>query len=138
MWVWAFELIERAWQLCRGVCEYALGQGNVGDVRLDEGEEDARLIDTDSIVDSAGDDEGNGEGEDEAIRVGRLLVRQFHHNTYHLHSRLRSVRRGTGGPLTESELKELCGKGWRWSSVGGTVEGKWWINVARTWGIALD
>ena len=148
MWIWAFELVERAWRLCRGVCEYALGQGQIGDLRLEEeGEEDARLIDT-SDFDVAGregddndsdDGEDDGEGrEDEAIRVGRLLLRQFHHNTYHLHARLKGVRRGTGGRLTETELKELCGKSWRWSNVSDTAEGKWWIDIARTWGIALD
>jgi hypothetical protein len=150
MWLWAFELLERAWRLCRGVCEYALGQGNVGDVRLEEGEEDARLIDPHSYLDSTsdtegedddGEDEEDGPGagrEDEAIRVGRLLVRQFHHNTYHLHSRLKSVRRGTGGKLTEAELKELCGKSWRWSSVSDSAEGKWWIDLARMWGVSLE
>ena len=146
MWLWAFELLERAWRLCRGVCEYALGQGNVGDVRLEGGEEDARLIDPHSVLDSTDgeadseeDEDGVGAGrEDEAIRVGRLLVRQFHHNTYHLHSRLKSVRRGTGGKLTETELKELCGKSWRWSRLGDTAEGKWWIDLATIWGVSLE
>jgi hypothetical protein len=144
MWLWAFELIERAWKLCRGVCEYALGQGNVGEVRLEDGEEDARLIeDVDSP--SSGSEDGEqsdvdagDEREDEAIRVGRLLLRQFHHNTYHLHKQLRKVRKGAGGPLTEAELKELCGKSWRWRSVGDSVEGRWWSGLARTWGLVIE
>jgi hypothetical protein len=146
MWLWAFELIERAWKLCRGVCEYALGQGNVGDVRLGEGEEDARLIGDDRPdSDDSEDEDGDGDesdvddgSEDEAVRVGRLLLRQFHHNTYHLHKQLRKVRKGAGGALTEAELKELCGKTWRWRNVGDSVEGRWWCDLARTWGLVLE
>jgi hypothetical protein len=40
-----FGLARAPFPLCKGVCEYALGQGNVGDIALSEGEEDARLID---------------------------------------------------------------------------------------------
>lgn len=139
MWIWAFEIFERAWKLCRGVCEYALGQGVQGEIALEQGEEDARLID-DPSLDPHDDEEerSEDEGEDEAIRVGRLLLRQFHHNSYHLFSRLKAVRRGTGGALTDKELKELIGKSWRLGSIGGVAtEAKWWNDLARTWGIVI-
>lgn len=124
--------------MCRGVCEYALGQGVQGEIALDHGEEDARLIDDDSLnVDE--EHEEDEEREDEAIRVGRLLLRQFHHNSYHLYNRLKAVRRGTGGPLTEKELKELIGKSWRLGSIGGVAtEAKWWNDLAKTWGVVID
>ena len=145
MWLWAFELIERAWKLCRGVCEYALGQGNIGEVRLGEGEEDARLIgdglESDGDEDAEASDDAEAaedEREDEAVRVGRLLVRQFHHNTYHLHKQLRKTRERAGGPLNEAELKDLCGKSWRWRSVGDSAEGRWWSDLARTWDYVLE
>lgn len=143
LWVWAFEVLERAWNLCKGVCEYALGQGNVGDIALSEGEEDARLIDDqapgDSLIDDEDEDEREGSAsEAEAVRVGRLLLRQFHHNTYHLHARLQAVRRGTGGPLTETEVRELVGRSWRLGRLLGSDEGRWWNSLATTWGIAMD
>ena len=96
----------------------------------DEGEEDARLL---------GDvDEGDvyAEEEDEAVRRGRLVARQFWHNTYHLHTRLSGVVAGSGR-LTENQLRVLCGA--RWTpfarAVGETDEGRWWGHLARRWGL---
>lgn len=141
-----------------GMCEYAIGRGGsvgddgVGQVRLDEGEEDARLLggdDDDFDLDhedgergendqEMGGDERENE-EDHALRTGRLILRQFHHNSYHLHNRLTSVMKGNTlrEGLTESELKELIGKKWTWGDVRGSQEGKFWSDLAMTWGLVL-
>ena len=145
-----------------GVCEFAVGRGRVGEVRLDEGEEGDPLfgeyddsppeLGTISTLsraqrgmengDESEDELENDVGEDEAIRRGRLVVRQFHHHTYHLYGRLRHLRRGDGGAdLTEAEVRELCGVS-RWTLFGGspgtTQEGRWWISLARRWGITEE
>ncbi len=139
LWMIAFELLERLWKLCVGVCEYAIGRGQVGEDRIDEdeeygeGEEDGRLLgDADEEVVNADED------EDESVRKGRLILRQFQHNSYHLHARLKTATKGMRGEtLTEAQLRELCGT--KWSVFGGglsqTAEGIWWNNLSRVWGL---
>ncbi|WWC86366.1 uncharacterized protein L201_001242 [Kwoniella dendrophila CBS 6074] len=152
-WLMAFEILERAWMLCMGVCEFAVGRGNVGEqghLRLDEGEEDARLLE--SSLDDENDlitippgqeDEIDQELEDEAIRRGKLILRQLHHNTYHLHSRLQEVisSRSPGtssrsAPLSQVEIKQLIGSKWPLSGSGG--EAQFWVDIARVWGMTMD
>jgi len=147
LWMMAFEMLERVWRLCVAVCEYAIGRGDVGSVggdraiRIDEDEgeggEDARLlgeVDEDVLI----GEERDGDGEDEAVRRGRLILRQLQHNSYHLHGRLRGVAKGSVGErLTEAQMRELCGT--RWSMLGGgvgdTAEGQWWNDLAGVWGL---
>ncbi|WVR05979.1 hypothetical protein IAU60_003007 [Kwoniella sp. DSM 27419] len=145
-WLLAFEVISRVWQVCVGVCEFAVGKGRVGGeghVRLDEGEEDARLLGADDQLslnppdDESADDETV---EDEAVRRGRLILRQLHHNTYHLHSQLMEVlSKRTNSPETESvpltraELKRLVGS--KWSLRGSREEERFWSDLARVWGM---
>ena len=146
----AFELLERVWALCVGVCDYAIGRGRGngedyghGSIRIDgvddasgeRGEEDARLLDhvDEDTLEEVGE-------EDQAIRTGRLLLRQLQHDSFHLHARLRAViirSAGDGDMLTEAQLRELCGTRWSFfgGSVGGTAEGKWWNDLARVWGL---
>ncbi|ORX36087.1 hypothetical protein BD324DRAFT_630100 [Kockovaella imperatae] len=162
LWLVAFELLEKVWRLCVGVCEFAVGRGSVGDIRLEAGEENDPLFgEYDESPPEIGtlanlgniaaegsdynDDGAEGDGlstdvgEEESIRRGRLVLRQFHHQSYHFYRRLKQLRRGDGGDgLTEAELRELCGTS-RWTIWGGdpgsTVEGKWWTALARRWGI---
>ncbi|WWC58490.1 uncharacterized protein I303_101033 [Kwoniella dejecticola CBS 10117] len=148
-WLLAFEVMERAWKLCVGVCEFAVGRGRVGEeghLRLDEGEEDARLLggEEEIITTPPGgeEEEEDNEPEDEAIRRGRLILRQMHHETYHLHSRLKEViesrPRGEGSrmsPLTQSELRLLVGSRWPLSGQG---ESQFWSDIATVWGMTID
>lgn len=83
-WLFAFEVFERCWSLCVGVCEYATGRGRVGEIALKDGEDDARLLGPEDLL--IGDD-GEAVAEDEAVRRGRLILRQFWHQTYHSSSR---------------------------------------------------
>lgn len=145
----AFELLERVWKLCVGVCEYAIGRGRVGDsggsIRIDgdigegDGEEDARLlgeVDADDLVRE--DEEGDEGDEEQAVRRGRLILRQLQHKSYHLHRRLiAATKENKGETLTEAQLRELCGTRWSLFSgnLAGTVEGKWWNDLARVWGL---
>ncbi|WVW82422.1 hypothetical protein I302_104432 [Kwoniella bestiolae CBS 10118] len=148
-WLLAFELFERAWKLCMGVCEFAVGRGRVGEeghLRLDEGEEDARLLDEEDEIISIPPGEENEideEPEDEAIRRGRLILRQLYHNTYHLHSRLKDIidarPRGEGSraaPLNQGEVKQLVGGRWPLGGSGG--EEQFWVDIARMWGMTVD
>ncbi|WVQ85234.1 hypothetical protein IAT38_007399 [Cryptococcus sp. DSM 104549] len=161
-WLLAFELLERVWRLCVGVCEFAVGKGSVGAtsstgsggdgyIRLEEGEEDARLLggdDEDELVSALEnasttpiDDEDSASQEDEAVRQGRLILRQLQHNTYHVHSSLREVlaKRPRGseaaGALTAPEVKVLAGSRWLTGSGG---EARFWVDVARVWGLTVD
>ena len=176
LWVYAFELLERMWQLCSGVCEYAIGKGNVGygPIALGpdelgqegsgegEGEEDARMLGDvdDALIGSstlrsatqatgvgakAGNekltgDEGEDEDEEDLVRRGRLMLRQLQHNTYHLHARLKSVlgdgERQTG--ISEPQLKMLVGSRWFGGKISETIEGSWWSDLARVWGMTRD
>ncbi|WWC99799.1 hypothetical protein V866_006707 [Kwoniella sp. B9012] len=147
-WLLAFELLERAWKLCMGVCDFAVGRGNVGEqghFRLDEGEEDARLLDEDDeiISDLGGEEEIDEDPEDEAIRRGKLILRQLHHNTYHLHSKLRKTMdarpRGETSrtaALNQTEVRQLVGSKWPLGGSGG--EGQFWKDIARVWGMTVD
>ena len=124
-----------------GVCEYAIGRGKVaGELRINEddenveGEEDARLLgdlDEDELEEETTE-------EDEAVRKGRLILRQFQHNSYHLHGRLKSAIKDASQPrLTEPQLRELCGTRWNLFgiSLSETDEGRWWITLAKVWGM---
>ncbi|WWC66490.1 uncharacterized protein I206_100392 [Kwoniella pini CBS 10737] len=148
-WLLAFEVMERAWKLCVGVCGFAVGRGIVGEeghLRLDEGEEDAHLLGSEDDVITAPDGEEDGidnESEDEAIRRGRLILRQLHHNTFHLHSRLEGIinSRPRGeysrtAPLTQVEIRQLVGT--RWPLTGTGSEERFWIDIARVWGLTVD
>ncbi|OCF45353.1 hypothetical protein I317_00876 [Kwoniella heveanensis CBS 569] len=174
-WLLAFEILERAWKLCVGVCEFAVGRGRVGEtdeghLRLDEGEEDARLLDDvdvdvedgePDLIDSqprANNDDDDGEAEedkeDEAIRRGRLILRQLHHNTYHLHHQLRAILASRSdisqtAPLKEAEIKQLIGDSvgrWSWAFAGGGsiggggsgAEVAFWKDVSRVWGLTSE
>lgn len=145
-----------------GARERGRGRG----IYLDEaeGDEDARLLGDDEAENQnlrdGGEDEhlnlgGNGDGEeeilgdgeegdeDEALRQGRLILRQLYHNTYHLHRRLEEVRNGrTKGGLTEKELAVLVGSRWGlggWmGGRGGLEEGRFWVDVAGRWGMVHD
>lgn len=157
MWLLAFELYERLYKLCVGVCEFATGRGYTSDpdhpslgggpIRLGDGEEDARLLDLEDVEDAEGSvaqtetavsQPGHTE-EDEAVRIGILMLRQLHHHTYHLHHKLKMVRKSLhGAELTQDELKELIGKKITWGGdLRQSVQGKWWIDLARTWDVVV-
>lgn len=139
-WLLAFDVFSRAWNLCAGVCAYAVGTGAAGsgqgEIALDEGEEDARLLpDGEDMLDDGLTEEEDGpdasKDEDEAVRRGRLLLRQFHHNTYHLHARLRTVLgRTRPANLSRTHLRELC----RARIFSKADEAVFWRILAERWG----
>jgi hypothetical protein len=174
-WLLAFDVFSKAWELCVGVCEYAVGRGSVGVIALREAEEDAALLGDDLqglMEEYEGDDDGHdghynpdnhhnhhnnpysrdsqgGQGtdagtgvgaerairkEDEAVRRGRLILRQLHHQTFHLHARLVDVvgpRSTRKQELDEGEVRALLGG----RVFGGQGEGAFWRDVARVWGV---
>lgn len=139
-WLLAFDVFSRAWNLCAGVCGYAVGTGaagsSIGEIALDEGEEDARLLpDGEDVLDGLAEEEADESDavtdEDEAVRRGRLLLRQFHHNTFHLHARLRAVLGRTRPPtLSRAHLRELC----RARIFSKADEAVFWNLLAEKWG----
>ncbi|OXB34047.1 hypothetical protein LQV05_002067 [Cryptococcus neoformans] len=154
-WLVIYELLEKVWKVCVGVCEFAAGRGNIGmqggGVRLQDGEEEEQLLDNageDDLLDlleEAGDEAATVQGEsapepeeDEAVRQGRLILRQLFHHTYHLHSHLLSVLNGrprgerSMGQLSDLEVKTLSG---RWA---GAQDAMFWRGVARRWGSIVD
>jgi hypothetical protein len=159
-WLLAFDIFSRAWELCVGVCEYAVGRGRVGagGIALPHSdefaaweEEDARLLGDEEVVPDQSSQDGEAEGdgqrrdawevEDEAVRRGRLILRQLHHHTYHLHARLLDVLRvgsraggtvgGARGELDEKVIRALVGA----RVFGGVGEVVFWQDVAREWGV---
>lgn len=148
IWLVVFEMLERVWNLCVGVCEFAMGRGNVGGpIALPEGEEDARrLLETDMselIVDEDEDVETLDEPPigpsssipDDVARRGRLILDQLHHNAYHLYARLIGVAAG-GWELTDDNLRTLTGAS-RLNPWGGrgSAEAQFWLRLARTWDV---
>jgi hypothetical protein len=163
-WLLAFDVFSKAWELCVGVCEYAVGRGSVGVIALREAEEDAALLgdDLQGLMEEYEGDDGDSEGhdnlyhnhenqynrdtqggagaerpkgkEDEAVRRGRLILRQLHHQTFHLHARLVDVvgpRSTRKQELDEGEVRALLGG----RVFGGQGEGAFWRDVARVWGV---
>lgn len=162
LWLVVFEMLERIWHLCVGVCEFALGRGNVGSgpIALPDGEEDAQRLltaDISDLLDDAtqpdsdddGDDDEDGLDEpsassstarsssvpDDTARRGRLILDQLHHNAYHLYARLVGVAAG-GWELSDANLRSLTGAS-RLSPWGGRGSGdaQFWLRLARTWNV---
>lgn len=143
-WLLAFDVFSRAWNLCAGVCAYAVGSGVTGrptgeivlgaedDDRIDEDGEDTQLLpdDNDDEEDNAIADSDQRDG-DEAVRRGRLLLRQFHHHSYHLYTQLRSVLgRRRPAELSRADLRELC----QARIFSKADEALFWSFLAEQWG----
>ncbi|BEI85320.1 hypothetical protein CcaverHIS002_0507210 [Cutaneotrichosporon cavernicola] len=147
IWLIVFEMLERVWNLCVGVCEFAMGRGHVvGPIALPEGEEDARrLLATDMSELSGDEDDEEAFDEqpivapttipDDTARRGRLILDQLHHNAYHLYARLIGVAAG-GWELTDDNLRTLTGAS-RLNPWGGrgSVEAQFWLRLARKWNV---
>ncbi|KAL7424800.1 hypothetical protein Q5752_000484 [Cryptotrichosporon argae] len=143
LWLLVYLVAERAWALCVGVAEYAIGKGRVGAVRLGdetllgdaEGEEEAE--------EDAGADTDTDTDTDDASRRGREILRRLEHQTHHVFLRLAEVRAaaarsgsgtandsGSGGrkhALSDAELRLLGVK-------RQTAEGRFWDGAAGAWG----
>jgi hypothetical protein len=125
--------VDRVWTICAGVCEYAVGRGRVGAGALslgpDEGDEDGDE-NTQLLLDDEGEDGTELGEEDEAVRRGRLILRQLHHNTFHLHASLASLRvgDGAGGMLSLKQVREVTGK---W--IVKEDEARFYSDLARRW-----
>lgn len=118
------------------MCEYAVGRGRVGEIHLEEGDEDARHLPRD-LEDI--EDEGilaTQVEEDGAVRRGRLILRQLYHSTYHLHARMVQVvvngRRGK--QIGDKEVKELTGT----KLFVSAEEVKFWRDLARHWDLVVE
>jgi hypothetical protein len=125
--------VDRVWTICAGVCEYAVGRGRVGAGALslgpdegdEEGDENRQLL-------PGEDGEEEDTEEDEAVRRGRLILRQLHHNTFHLHASLVALRVGSGGGdggmLSLKQVREVTGK---W--IVKEDEARFFSDLARRW-----
>jgi len=120
--------------MCAGVCEYAVGRGQVGislqgdgrqgDVRGLDGEDESLLQRDDEVGNE--EDEGHGAGNDEARR-GQTILRRFYHHSYHLGALLDTVHT-SGEVMTMGQVRELTGK---WRVTGD--EFRFWSDLARRW-----
>lgn len=139
-WMTLYDLMDRVWSLCTGVCEYAVGKGRVGEISLGldrdrdyggegdrDGEEDARLLDDQDIQD--GQEEGDMEMESE-VGKGRMIMRQLYHNTHHLHQRLQDLSLDDGG-ITKGQARRLTGQ---WIVSEDDI--RFWTDLRCRWGIS--
>ncbi|WVN85166.1 uncharacterized protein L203_100311 [Cryptococcus depauperatus CBS 7841] len=147
-WLLVYEVLERIWRVCVGVCGFAVGHGNVeGELRLEDGAEDARLLssareeDLLDLLSEAASEENttlNVTSEDELARQGRLILRQLFHNTHHFYVHLLSVlasrpkEQQSIGQLNDAEVKELT------SLWDGKLEVVFWREITRRWGVLFD
>ena len=127
-WITFYDLFDKVYSICAGVCEYAVGRGQVGislsgdnhsRQGLGEGEEEELLQDA----------EGNEEGEGEAdeAKKGQMILRQFYHHSYHLGALLDNITT-PGEAMTMGKVRELTGK---WRVTG--EEYKFWSDLAKRW-----
>lgn len=127
-WITFYDLFDKVYSICAGVCEYAVGRGQVGislpgdshsRQGLCEGEEEELL------QDAEGNEEGEGEA-DEAKR-GQMILRQFYHHSYHLGALLEDIPK-PGEAMTMGKVRELTGK---WRVTGDDY--KFWSDLAGHW-----
>ncbi|KAL1411340.1 hypothetical protein Q8F55_002291 [Vanrija albida] len=150
LWLMVFEVLERIWSLCVGVCEFAIGRGRAGAIALEEDEDTLQhLLSADGrpeLDDVAGDDDeaqdlpplaGDNDAPiaDDTARRGRLILGQLRHNTHHLYARLLAVAAGKW-ELSDADLRELTGASRLspWSG-RGSVDSRFWLALARTWNV---
>jgi hypothetical protein len=134
-WITFYDLYNKVYTICAGVCEYAVGRGQVGSISLQGdsiGQGDGRGLDgeeEDGLLQNQDEDqneEGEREGNEESRR-GQMILRQFYHHSYHLRALLDTVHT-PGQVMTMGQVRELTGK-WR---VTGDVF-KFWSDLARRW-----
>lgn len=144
MWLLMFEMLERIWHLCVGVCEFALGRGRVGGpINLEDGDEDAHLLNA-NLTDIANEDDDDDDEPlpdgtavsipDESARRGRLILDQLHHNAHHLYARLIGTAAGTW-ELSDSNLRTLSGSSRLTWGGRESADSKFWLALARTWNV---
>ena len=118
--------------MCAGVCEYAVGRGQVGISLSGDGRQgDGRGLDGEngSLLQREDEDqneEDEREGNEEARR-GQLILRRFYHHSYHLGALLDTVHT-SGEVMTMGQVRELTGK-WRVTA----DEFRFWSDLARRW-----
>jgi hypothetical protein len=133
-WITFYDLFDRIYSMCAGVCEYAVGRGQVGislgdDSRQGDGRgldgEDESLLQRE---DEVGNEEDEGEeGGNEESRRGQMILRRVYHHSYHLRALLDTVHT-SGEVMTMGQVRELTGK---WRVTG--EEYKFWSDLARRW-----
>jgi len=119
--------------MCAGVCEYAVGRGQIGislpgdgrqgDGRGLDGEEEDGLLQNEDDNDN---EEDEREGDEEARR-GQKILRRFYHHSYHLGALLDTVHT-SGEVMTMGQVRELTGK---WRVTGD--EFRFCSDLARRW-----
>ena len=128
-WITFYDLFDKVYSICAGVCEYAVGRGQVGislpgdshsRQGLGEGEEEAELLQNDDV------DDGEG-GEGNEAKRGQMILRQFYHHSYHLGALLDNITT-PGEAVTMGQVRELTGK---WRVTGD--ESKFWSDLAKRW-----
>jgi hypothetical protein len=134
-WITFYDLFDKVYTICAGVCEYAVGRGQVGSISLQgDGDGDRRgqgheeedeLLQNEDEVDND-DEEDEREGNEETRR-GQMILRRFYHHSYHLRALLDTVHT-SGEVMTMGQVRELTGK---WRVTGD--EYKFWSDLARRW-----
>ena len=140
-WITFYNLYDKVYSICAGVCEYAVGRGQAGislghdshsrqgDGRGLDGEEADGLLQNDN-EDEDEDEDDNEEDEregNEETRRGQMILRRFYHHSYHLRALLDTVHT-SGEVMTMGQVRELTGK---WRVTGD--EFKFWSDLAKRW-----
>jgi hypothetical protein len=133
-WITFYNLLDQVYNLCAGVCEYAVGRGQIGAISLSEGQGQGRVRGQGS-GDGDGEEEGdsllqNEDSIDEVSKEGRrgqMILRQLYHHSYHLHLLLDAVVT-PGQVIAMGQVRELTGK---WFV--NADDHKFWLDLARRW-----
>lgn len=136
-WITFYNLYDKVYTICAGVCEYAVGRGQVGSISLQGdslGQGDGRGLDgeeDDGLLQNQDEDEDDNEEDmregNEETRRGQMILRRFYHHSYHLHALLDTVHT-PGEVMTMGQVRGLTGK---WRVTGD--EFKFWSDLARRW-----
>jgi len=132
-----YDLFDKVYTICAGVCEYAVGRGQVGSISLPNDSLDLRRGgdegENEPLLQHQHEDEDGQVGGEEMIRgQGQLILRQFYHHSFHLHALLEAVV-VPGQAITMGQVRELTGK-WLVTK----EDYKFWSDLARYWENPID
>jgi hypothetical protein len=132
-----YDLFDKVYTLCAGVCEYAVGRGQVNGsgsislrgnngqfgLGLGDGEEDE-----DDLLQHENEDENENDEREGEMKRGQMIIRQFYHHSFHLHALLEAVVDVPGQAISIGQLRQLTGK---WFV--NREDYKFWSELARRW-----
>ena len=125
-----YDLFDKVYTICAGVCEYAVGKGQIGSISLPDDPLDFRQGGDDGENEPLlqhEDENGQVGGKEMRRGQGQLILRQFYHHSFHLHALLEAVV-VPGSTITMGQVRELTGK-WLVTK----EDYKFWSDLARYW-----